>query len=207
MLFPRKLFKYIGGYKIKIDLSFKIKKEMLDEIHATTKATNEAAEKSGHIGTHLDVMNGEFSLDNIITNGKIFDISHIKTGEVKLENLDLSDIKENDFVLFHSGILKQYGYGTKEYFSTYIELSDELVDYLINKKVSFIGVDMAGAKKPKDHHRIDLHCAEKRIFIIENLVNLDLLLKEAPKKSFTVYTFPTNMSGFSGLSCRVIADI
>lgn len=192
---------------MKIDLSFRIKKEMLDEILSTVKATNEAAERSGHVGTHLDVMNGEFSIDNIITNGKIFDISHIKTGEVKLEDLDLSGIKENDFVLFHSGILKQYGYGTEEYFSAYIELSDELVDYLIDKKVSFIGVDMAGAKKPKDHHSIDLHCAEKGIFIIENLVNLDLLLKETPKKSFTVYTFPTNMSGFSGLACRVIADI
>lgn len=88
---------------MKIDLSFRIKKEMLDEILSTVKATNEAAERSGHVGTHLDVMNGEFSLDNIITNGKIFDISHIKTGEVKLEDLDLSDIKENDFVLFHSG--------------------------------------------------------------------------------------------------------
>lgn len=66
---------------------------------------------------------------------------------------------------------------------------------------------MAGAKKPKDHPCIDLHCSENGIFIIENLVNLDLLLKEVPGKPFTVYTFPTNMSGFSGLSCRVIAEI
>lgn len=192
---------------MKIDLSFKIKKEMLDEMLSTVKATNEAAERAGHVGTHLDVMNGEFSIENVITKGKIFDISHIKTGEVKLEDLDLSIIKENDFVLFHSGILKEYGYGATEYLSTYIELSDELIDYLIDKKISFIGVDMAGAKTPKDHLRIDLHCAEKGIFIIENLVNLDLLLKESLGKSFTVYTFPTNMSGFSGLSCRVIAEI
>lgn len=192
---------------MKIDLSFKIKKEMLNEILATVKAANEIAERSGHVGTHLDVMNGEFSIDNIITKGKIFDISHIKTGEVKLEDLDLSDIQKNDFVLFHSGILNQYGYGTKEYLSTYIELSDELIDYLIDKKVNFIGVDMAGAKRPKDHPRIDLHCAENGIFIIENLANLDLLLKESLGKPFTIYTFPTNMSGFSGLSCRVIAEI
>lgn len=66
---------------------------------------------------------------------------------------------------------------------------------------------MAGAKKPEDHHHIDLHCAEKGIFIIENLDNLDLLLKETLGKPFTVYTFPTNMSSFSGLSCRVIAEI
>lgn len=192
---------------MKIDLSFKIKKEMLDEMLSAVKTINEAAEKSGHVGTHLDVMNGEFSIDNIITKGKILDISHIKTGEVKLEDLDLGDIEENDFVFFYSGILNQYGYGSKEYFSTYIELSDELIDYLLNKRVSLIGVDMAGAKKPDDHLRIDLYCAERGVFIIENLINLDLLLKETLEKSFTVYTFPTNMSGFSGLSCRVIAEI
>ncbi|OPJ66250.1 cyclase family protein [Clostridium chromiireducens] len=192
---------------MKIDLSFKIEKEILDEMLSSLKTTNEVAERSGHVGTHLDVMDGEFSIDNIITKGKIFDISHIKTGEVKLEDLDLSSVKENDFILFHSGILKQYGYGSKEYLSTYIELSDELVNYLIEKKVSFIGVDMAGAKKPKDHPRIDSHCAKNGIFIIENLVNLDLLLKETLNKSFTVYTFPINMSGFSGLSCRVIAEV
>lgn len=192
---------------MKIDLSYKIKKEKLDEMLSAVKTTNEAAEKSGHVGTHLDVMNGEFSIDNIITKGKIFDISHIKTEEVKLEDLDLGDIKENDFVFFYSGILNQYGYGSKEYFSTYIELSDELIDYLLNKGVSLIGVDMSGAKKPEDHLRIDLHCSERGVFIIENLVNLDLLLKETLENSFTVYTFPTNMSGFSGLSCRVIAEI
>lgn len=192
---------------MKFDLSFKVEKKILNEILGTIKQSDENLDKSGHIGTHFDVMDKEFSIDNIIIKGKIFDISHIKTEEVKLEDLDLSNVQENDFVMFYSGILKQHGYGTKEYFSTYIELSDELIDYLIDKKVSFIGVDMGGAKKPKDHPRIDQYCADRGIFIIENLNNLDLLLKETSRKSFTVYTFPVNMSGFSGLPCRVIAEI
>lgn len=192
---------------MKIDLSVKVEKKMLEKVLDTSTKVIENIAKAGHVGTHFDVMDKEFSIENIITKGKIFDISHIKTGEVKIEDLKLSTIQQNDFVIFYSGILKEYGYGTKEYFSTYIELSDELIDYLIDKKVSFIGVDMAGAKKPDDHPRIDQYCADRGVFIIENLVNLDSLLKEATKKSFTVYTFPVNMSGFSGLPCRIVAEI
>ncbi|KZL88511.1 hypothetical protein CLMAG_61660 [Clostridium magnum DSM 2767] len=66
---------------------------------------------------------------------------------------------------------------------------------------------MNGAQKPENHLRIDQYCADRGVFIIENLDNLDLLLEKASDKSFTVYTFPVNMSGFSGLRCRVIAEI
>lgn len=192
---------------MKFDLSFKVEKKVLDEILGTSKQVAEHLDKAGHIGTHFDVMNKEFSIEKIVTKGKVFDISHSKTGEVKVEDLDLSTVQQNDFIMFYSGILKQHGYGTKEYFSSYIELSDELVDYLIDKKVSFIGVDMAGAKKPEDHPRIDQYCADRGVFIIENLDNLDLLLKETKGKPFTAYTFPVNMNGFSGLPCRVVAEV
>lgn len=192
---------------MKIDLSFKVEKTILDETLGALKQGDKNIEKAGHIGTHFDVMNKEFSLENIITNGKVFDISHIKTRQIEVEDLDLSTVQENDFVMFYSGILKEHKYGTKEYFSTYTELSDELINYLIDKKVSFIGVDMAGAKKPDDHLRIDQYCADRGVFIIENLNNLDLLLKETSGKSFTVYTFPVNMGGFSGLPCRVVAEL
>jgi kynurenine formamidase len=192
---------------MKFDLSFKLDKKLLEEILTSIGQVNADLEKSGHVGTHFDAMDKEFTIENIITRGRVFDISHIKTDEVKVEDLDLSLVEKNDFVFFYSGILKKHGYGTKEYFTTYIELSDELIDCLIDKGVAFIGIDMGGAKKPADHLRIDQHCADRGVFIIENLVNLDLLLKEAANKSFTVYTFPVNMSGFSGIPCRVIAEI
>lgn len=192
---------------MKIDLSFKIEKKMLDTMLASIGQINSGLEKAGHIGTHFDIMDKEFSIENILTKGKIFDISNIKASEINVADLDLSSVQQNDFVIFHSGILKKYGYGTKEYFSTYIELSDKLIDYLIDKKVSFIGVDMAGIKKPENHPRADQYCADSGIFIIENLSNLDLLLEEMTSNFFTVYTFPVNMSGFSGLPCRVIAEV
>jgi len=192
---------------MKIDLSFKVDKTALEEIFGSLAKANMDLEKQGHVGTHFDVMNKEFSIDNAITRGIVFDISHIKTGEVKVKDLDLSNVEKGDFVMFYSGILKQLRYGSKEYFSTNIELSDELIDYLIDKQVNFIGIDMNGAQKPANHRRIDQHCADRGVFIIENLDNLDIVLEKASDKSFTVYTFPVNMSGFSGLPCRVISEI
>ncbi|TGE37163.1 cyclase [Desulfosporosinus fructosivorans] len=192
---------------MKLDLSFKVEKKMLEALGLAAQAVGQNTEKAGHIGTHFDVMNKAFPIESIITKGKIFDISHITDIEVKVADLDLSEVQQKDFVIFHSGILKKHGYGTKEYFSTYIELSDELVDYLIGKQVSFIGVDMGGAKGPENHLRIDQYCADKGVFIIENLDNLDLLLEEGKDKSFIVYTFPVNMHGFTGLPCRVVAEI
>ncbi|MDF2636571.1 MAG: hypothetical protein K0R78_3445, partial [Pelosinus sp.] len=62
-------------------------------------------------------------------------------------------------------------------------------------------------QKPATHLYIDQYCADRGVFIIENLDNLDLLLEKTSNKSFTAYTFPVNMSGFSGLPCRVIAEI
>ncbi|GAB6085803.1 cyclase family protein [Alkaliphilus crotonatoxidans] len=192
---------------MKIELSYEVKKAVIDDLAGSISQVGSSLDKSGHIGTHFDVMNGEFPIESVITMGRVFDISHIATGEVKLKDVDLSSVQKNDFVMFYSGILKQYDYGTIPYFSSYIELSDELVDYLIHKEVSFIGVDMAGAKKPDNHPRIDQYCADRGVFIIENLDNLDVLLKKVPDQPFKVYTFPVNWKGFSGLPCRVIAEI
>lgn len=192
---------------MKLNLSLRIEKEQLEALGVNFQSGKPDFNKAGHIGTHFDVMNKEFSLENIVTKGHIFDISNIKSHEAKVEDLDLHKVCQNDFVIFHSGLLEKYGYGTDEYFSPHVELSDELIDCLLDKKVSFIGVDMVGIKGSKDHARIDQYCADNGVFVIENLDNLGLLLKEAGDKPFTVYTFPLNYHGFTGLPCRVVAEI
>lgn len=190
---------------MKIDLSVRVERSMLEAL--ARHNAKQDIDKAGHAGTHFDAMDQEFPLQNSVTQGRIFDISRIPNGEVGVENLDLSAVQPHDFVMFHSGILKKYGYAAKEYFTSYVELSDKLIDSLIDKEVSFIGIDMGGAKGPKNHLRIDRYCADKGVFIIENLDNLDILLKETQGSPFTVYTFPVNLHGFSGLPCRVVAEI
>lgn len=191
---------------MKIDLTVKISKEMWN------KLWNEAAENKkmtllGHIGTHFDVMDKEFSLDNTERKGKVFDVSHVKNKEIKLEDIDISKVQENDFVMFYTGTLKEKGYGTKEYFKEYPELSEKLIQSLLDKKVSIIGIDTAGIRKPSEHVKIDQYCADNNVFVIENLDNLKTLLEKTTDKDFKVHTYPINIEGMSGLCCRVIAEV
>ena len=43
----------------------------------------------GHIGTHFDVVDKVFPIESFRTNGKIFDISHIRGREAQAEERDL----------------------------------------------------------------------------------------------------------------------
>lgn len=56
------------------------------------------------------------------------------------------------------------------------------------ENISYIGVDMAGTKRPADYG----------IFIIENLNHLDLLLKETKVNPFTAYTFHSRAGSRKG---------
>ncbi len=161
--------------------------------------------ENGHLGTHYDVMDKQWSNENFRTWGKLFDTSHIRDREVEVADLKGREIEEGDTVLFHTGILREFGYGSKPYTTNSANLSDVLVKYLIDRKIKIIGVDAAGAQKASKHIAVDQLCADNDVFIVENLDNLDALLKHAPK-TFTVYTAPLNRPDLTGLPCRVIAE-
>lgn len=192
---------------MKIDLTLEISKELLSS--NLKKAINEdkAFGAIGHIGTHFDIMDKEFPLDYINRTGKIFNVSHIRNNEISLKDIDLNEIKENNFVIFYTGYLRDMGYGTAEYLTNHPELSKELIDYLISKKVSLIGIDAPGVKRGSEHRYIDQYCADRDVFIVENINNLDLLWSEAKNNPFTMYTFPLNIKGTTGLTSRVIAEL
>jgi kynurenine formamidase len=70
--------------------------------------------------------------------------------------------------------------------------------------VKLIGVDACGAMGPAKHHWVDTYCAERDVFIIENLNNVRRLLEmDAP---FSVYTAPLARTDLSGLPCRIVAE-
>ena len=122
-------------------------------------------------------------------------------------DINIGEITEYDFVIFHTGYLKEKKYGSPEYFQNHPELADTLITCLINKKVSMIGIDAAGIRKPAEHHRADQYCADNGVFVIDNLANLDKLLAAANGQSFVVHTYPVNYEGLTGLPCRVVAEV
>jgi kynurenine formamidase len=178
----------------------------LSEIFETTEPEM-IVERFGHFGTHLDSLDKEFPLDYCERNGVIFDVSSVRGRDISIEDVDIVKIAERDFVLFHTGYLKEKGYRTPEYQNDHPQLSNELIQYLVDKKISLMGIDMRGVRKPPEHFKADHYCSGRGIFIIENLNNLDKLLKESADKKFIVHTYPILIKGTSGHPSRVIAEI
>lgn len=162
--------------------------------------------ESGHIGTHFDVMDKQWQFDSFKTNGKIFDVSQIRDREVEVADLNGQTIEAGDTVIFHTGFMKEIGYLSKGYGVTSANLSDATVSYLIERKIHNIGVDANGVQKPQKHVAVDQRCADNGVFIVENLDNLEPLLKHSPKP-FIVYTAPVKRQDLSGLPCRVVAEL
>lgn len=193
---------------MKIDLSVVITEEILESIlkQGSNKQIPPVAQ-FGHIGTHFDIMDKTFHLDNTERTGKLFDVSHLKSRAVEVADIDATGIHELDFVMFYTGCLKERGYGKPGYFTNHPELSNELITFLVSKKVSLIGIDAPGIRRSAEHPKVDQYCADNGIFVIENLANLDVVAEKAGSAAFLVHTYPVNYEGLSGLPCRVVAEI
>ena len=166
---------------------------------------NEKKALVGHLGTHFDVMNKEFPLEYTKRNGIVFDVSSVKNREIDIADIDMDKVKKDMVVCFYTGFIEEEGYGTKKYFTEHPELSNELLEALLQKSVSMIGVDFAGVRRGKEHTPMDQYCADHGVFIIENLCNLYSILKIG--NTFIANTYPMNYAEMTGLPCRVIADI
>lgn len=163
--------------------------------------------KGGHIGTHFDAMGAEFGLDYLILDAVAFNVSGVAGRDVEAADIDLDAVKKGDFVAFYTAWLAQYGYGSERYFKDHPQLSDALIDALLERGVKIIGIDCAGVRRGKEHTPKDAYCAEHGAFVVENLDNLDRVLGGQKSRRFKAYTFPLRYSGLTGLPSRVVAEI
>ncbi|MBR0597974.1 cyclase family protein [Sinanaerobacter chloroacetimidivorans] len=184
------------------DLSIKITTEL-----NKTAADNEPKVTYGHLGTHFDVMDKEFPLELVRRNGIVFNVSDIRDRDIDVNDINLSFVSKGMFVAFYTGFIEQEPYGTKAYFTEHPQLANELVDALLDKEISIIGVDCPGVRRGREHTTIDQYCADKNVFIIENLCNLSSVLNGRKANTFIANTYPLNYTGVSGLPCRVVAEI
>ncbi len=188
------------GENMKIDLTLPITLPMLED---AKKLENKALE--GHLGTHFDVMEQTFPLEYTERCGVIFDVSGVGDRDIDISDIDMSKVGEGMFVIFCTGFSRSEQYGTHRYFKEHPQLSRELIEALLEKKISVIGLDFAGVRRGSEHIPTDSCCAEKGVFIIENLYIPQNLTEHST--SLRVHTYPLNIIGVSGLPCRVIAEI
>lgn len=158
----------------------------------------------GHIGTHFDVMDKEFPLEYTQRRGIVFNVSAVHGRDIELSDIDIERVEDGMFAAFYTGFGDNNPYGTQAYFHEHPQLSHELIDALIKKGVSIIGIDFAGVRRGKEHTPADKLCADNGVFIVENLCDLNALL--GLKGGFTVRTFPMRWAGLTGLPCRVIVE-
>lgn len=183
-----------------IDITLKITPKMVKDAQG-----NEKKALVGHLGTHFDVMNKEFPLEYTRRKGIVFNVSNIIDRDIDVGDVDLSQVEADMFVAFYTGFIEKEGYGSKEYFTAHPQLSNELIDALLKKSISIIGVDFAGVRRGKEHTPKDQYCADCGVFIIENLCNLQAVLNTGG--ACTINTYPMNYAEMTGLPCRVVAEV
>jgi kynurenine formamidase len=158
----------------------------------------------GHYGTHIDMMDSpSIPIDHFFCDTLLIDISDIRDAPIEPEHLKHHDIRENDFVIFRAHWLRDFSYATKAYLSNHPHFSDEAIDFLISKKIRFMGLDFPGAQRHEKHKIVDQKCAKHQIFIIENLNQLE----EITQKRFKTYCFPMPFKGMTGIPIRVVAEV
>ena len=180
-----------------IDITLKITPKVVTDAQG-----NEKKALAGHLGTHFDVMNKEFPLEYTRRRAVVFDVSAVKDRDIDVADIELSKVGKDMFVAFYTGFIEKEGYGGKAYFTGHPQLSNELIDALLVKEVSIIGVDFAGVRRGKEHTPKDQYCADHGVFIIENLCNLKAVIGEC-----IIHTYPMNYAEMTGLPCRVVAEL
>lgn len=183
-----------------IDLTLRITPKMIKDAQG-----NEKTALVGHLGTHFDVMNKEFPLEFTERKAIVFEIKNIRDREVLPSDVDLSKVERDMFVGFYSGYIEDVDYGTKAYYSGHPQLSKELIDALLDRGISIIGIDFSGVRMGAEHTPMDQYCADRGVFIIENLVNLKSLAENG--NYFIANTYPMNYADMRGVPCRVIAKV
>lgn len=183
-----------------IDLTQKITPEMAAKAGGSEKKT-----LFGHLGTHFDVMDKTFPLEYTCRTGIVFDVRGIEDRDIQVSDVELAAVKSEMFVAFCTGFIEEVGYGGDMYFRRHPQLSHELIERLVETGVSLIGVDFAGIRRGKEHTPKDQYCADRGVFVIENLCNLKQVLDAGGR--FIARTFPMHWEGMTGLPCRVVAEV
>lgn len=187
---------------MEIDLTTKVDKKLMEQWLSTQENRHIA---TGHVGTHLDIYNkSAIPLEYFKSIGVLLDVSGIsEKREIRIEDVAGIDIPQNSFVLFRTARSEKEVYGTPGYFSNHPQLSHDLIDYLLSKRIRFIGIDCSGIRRGDEHEIADRLCESKGVYVVENLTNLDKLVDAINLKIYALW-FDDEIA--TGLSCRIIAD-
>ena len=175
-----------------------------------------------HTGTHLDApahlyANGltldEYPIAQFVGKALIVDCRTLKKGEkipMSLIQEKENRLNEAEFILFLTGYDKLWG--SQDYFSGFPILSEEVIEWVNQRKLKGIGIDapsfdpvtvdeLEDASDELHNHREILKT--NRTILLENLCKLE----EAGDDLFLLCALPLNTVNADGAPARVIALI
>lgn len=147
----------------------------------------------------------QINLEEVILLGVVIPI-HNKS---PFESVGLEDIQEEihtkditgKAVLFNFNWDKFWG--TEQYYD-YPYISEDLIEYLVQKKVKLVGVDTINIDNPNNLTRpAHTMFLERDILIVENLTNLEVLIG----KKFRFFTVPIKGKKVAAMPVRAFAEI
>ena len=156
-----------------------------------------------HTATHIDLVfsDSRIGLEQMIGPGKLIDATEVRGSSIGLADVQGQvELCERDFVLFRTD-WSQF-VGADKYYR-HPELTPEVVQWLISKKVNAVGIDAGGLGVGRTHGEYDRLFIKNGIFVIENLVNL----VQIPEGRFTVHCFPLKIEGVDAIPARVVVEI
>lgn len=159
-----------------------------------------------HIGTHIDAPSHmldnnrnicDFPIEKFIGKGVLLNFKDEKIISLKEEHKSL--ITKDSIVVIYTGM--DIKIGTAEYYYEHPQVSEELCDFLIQKKVKMIGLDFFSPdSSPSVIHKKLL---ANEILIVENLTNLEKLITV---KDFLLHMIPIKIDT-EGSFIRAYAEI
>ncbi len=187
---------------MKYDLTTKVDQCLIEQWLSTQENRHIA---TGHVGTHLDTYEKSvIPLDYIMCPGILWDVSDIaEDREISLSDIENIHIPEHAFLFIYTGRSEKEKYGTADYFRNHPQLSNELIQWLTNQPLRFLGIDCSGIRRGKEHEPADRLLEKNGIYVIENLSGLNQLLDI---DVFKVYTLWFDDPVATGLQCKVVVD-
>lgn len=168
-----------------------------DEAYETTVIS-----MPSHTATHLDLVSKERSVDlhRMISNAWIIDVTQSTGGKITRDDLGDIRVRPDDSVLFRTDWSRYID--TARYYE-HPELTPDVLDWLIERRVNIVGIDAQGLGQGATHGEYDHKLARHDIYVLENLANLAAI----PQSTCTLYCFPLLLEQIDAIPARAVAQV
>lgn len=161
-----------------------------------------------HHGTHVDVPYhmipdgrklDDYPIERWVCPAKVVAIEDKES--IKPRELKGLDIRPGDAVLFKtsntsSGLITRRGAVAE----SWVYISPEASDLLVEKKVNLVGIDYFSVEKPGDMSST----THKKLLGNEILIIEGIYLRDVSPGEYTIFCFPLNLKGTGGGPARVV---